>query len=866
MVAGVQKVPHPPPSRLDALRGILALEARKGFPDRAVAGGIDRFLEQWRQELQAGDDATLRQRLESLGLFRKPYKDLTPQERRALALRVWEGMGWGPFPGEPTASSPTPEPPPLASPPAPPASPRDEWPSFLMQERPIPKGLSLASPVSVVPGIGPVIAASLEQAGLSTIRDLLHFLPRKHIPVFAIADLGQEQTEGQEVGVVGTVWEVRPVNITSREGRSLPSTEAVLGDDTGNLRVLWFNQEYVSRVLRASQRVFVTGYLDVFAGRPTLEAQSFEVLEEDSPLFRPGALVPVYPTVRRAKGVGQSAGRFPENLSPKTVRRVVRRALEGWLPRLPDWLPKGMVERTGVLGLRYALWGYHYPANPAQREEARRRLAFNEFFLAQLLLLQRRHAWHDAPAPPIQAERQALQAFLTSLPFRLTPGQERALEDILTDMGQDRPMSRLLQGEVGSGKTVVALAAMLAVATAGWQSALMAPTEVLAEQHFLTIRRLLGGLAHPLDEEYLLGVYLPPCPKPLVVGLLLGSMRPREKEDVQGRLAQGTVDLVVGTHALIQEQVAIPRLALAVVDEQHRFGVLQRRALRQRGERVPHLLVLSATPIPRSLALALYGDLDQSVLEELPNPRRVTTRRITPEQLPRAYEFIRQQVAQGRQAFVLCPLIEESEALQARAAQEEYARLSQQVFPDLRVGLLHGRMALREKQAVMERFRNGELDILVATPVIEVGIDVPNATVMLVESAERFGLAELHQLRGRVGRGQHPGYCILVSEDPSPQALERLEVLVRESNGFRVAEEDLRLRGEGEVLGTRQSGIPTFRVARLDDKDLLALAREEARRLLEADPSLSHAQLAPLREELALFLKGAEHPEPPEVS
>nr|BAL57009.1 ATP-dependent DNA helicase RecG [uncultured prokaryote] len=854
----------PASSKLEALRGILALEAKKGFPDRAVAGGVDRFLEAWRRELEG--DAPLRQRLEALGLFRKPYSALTPHERRDLAERVWEGMGWGPFPAGTAVSAPPAEPRPSVALPAPPSPQKEEWPPFLQEERPMPRGVSLGSPVRVVPGVGPVIAASLEQAGITTVRHLLHFLPRKHIPIFAVADLVPEQAAGQEVGVVGTLWEVRPVVITSREGRSLPSTEAVLGDETGNLRVLWFNQEYVAKVLEAGQRVFVTGYLDVFAGRRTLEAQSFEVLEEGEGVFRPGVWVPVYPSVRRARAGAKREGRLPDTLSPKTVRRVVRTALETWLPRLHDWLPAEVVDKVGVLGLRYALWGYHYPAGPAQREEARRRLAFNEFFLAQLLLLQRRHAWREAPAPVIQGDRRALETFLDTLPFRLTTGQAKALEEILADMAQAKPMSRLLQGEVGSGKTVVALASMLMAGTAGWQSALMAPTEVLAEQHFLTIRRLLGGLAHPLDEEYVLGVYLPPHPRPLVVGLLVGSMRSREKGDVQERLAQGAVDIVVGTHALIQEQVLIPRLGLAVIDEQHRFGVLQRRALRQRGEQVPHLLVLSATPIPRSLALALYGDLDQSVLEELPNPRRVTTRRITSEHLPQAYQFIRQQVAQGRQAFVLCPLIEESEALAARSAQEEHERLSRQVFPDLRVGLLHGRMALREKQAVMERFRKGELDILVATPVIEVGIDVPNATVMLVLSAERFGLAELHQLRGRVGRGRYPGYCILVSEDPSPQARERLEVLVRESNGFRVAEEDLRLRGEGEVLGTRQSGLPTFRVARLEDRDLLALAREEAQRLLEAYPSLDAPHLAPLKEELAFFLKGAERPEPPEVS
>lgn len=848
---------RPSPSLLEALRGILALEAKKGFPNRAVAGGVDRFLERLREGLAREDPALLR-RLEALGPFRTPYGALTPRERHALAARVWEGMGWGPFPGGEAPPGPAETPPHPAE--------GAEWPPFLREERPMPTGLSLSSPITVVPGVGKVIAASLQGAGLRSVRDLLLFLPRKHIPLLPIADLTPERVGGREVGVVGTLWEVRPLAITTRDGRALPSAEGVLGDETGNIRLLWFNQEYVARTLRPGQRIFVTGYLDVFAGQRTLEAHGYEVVEDDASLFRPGALVPVYPSVRRARGTGKGGDHAGETLSPRTVRRVVWNALVAWLPRLQDWLPQGVVEGRGLLPLRYALWGFHYPANPSQREEARRRLAFNELFLAQLLLLQRRHAWQEMPAPPIPASPQVLHSFLSSLPFRLTRGQEESLAAILADMEKERPMSRLLQGEVGSGKTVVALAAMVVAAAAGWQAALMAPTEVLAEQHFLTVRRLLGGLARPLEEEYLVGFYLPPHPRPLVAALLVGSMRPQEKEEVHKRLAQGAVDIVVGTHALLQEGVVIPRLGLAVVDEQHRFGVLQRRALRQRGERVPHLLVLSATPIPRTLALALYGDLDHSALEELPHPRRVATRCIASPHLPRAYAFIREQVAQGRQAFVLCPLIEPSDALPARAALEEYARLSREVFPDLRVGLLHGRMPLREKQAVMEGFRRGDIDILVATPVIEVGVDVPNATVMLVLSAERFGLAELHQLRGRVGRGPYPGYCILVSDDPSPQARERLEVLVRESNGFRVAEEDLRLRGEGEVLGTRQSGLPSFRVARLEDRDLLAMAREEAARLLETSPRLDAPSLEPLREEMALFLKGVESLDTPEVS
>ena len=419
-------------------------------------------------------------------------------------------------------------------------------------------------------------------------------------------------------------------------------------------------------------------------------------------------------------------------------------------------------------------------------------------------------------------------------------------------------MSRLLQGEVGSGKTVIALAALLTAATCGFQGAIMAPTEVLAEQHFLTVGRLLEGLAMPTISGHLLSVYLDPYPRPITVGLLLGSTPARAKREIHQMLGAGALDIVIGTHAVIQESVEIPNLALAVVDEQHRFGVMQRAALRERGQR-SHMLVMSATPIPRSLALTLYGDLDLSTIDELPPGRQpIRTKAVGPERRSSVYDFVRKEIAAGRQVFFIYPLIDESEAINARAAVKERDRLAQEVFPDLRVGLLHGRMSTGEKKEVMDDFRQGSLDILVSTPVVEVGIDVPNATVMVIEGADRFGLAQLHQFRGRVGRGEHASYCVLVAEEPSEDAKERLAAMEEIDDGFKLAEEDLRLRGPGDYLGTRQSGLPDLRMARLSDADLLSLARQEAETLLDRDPSLS--QHPELRESLAqsTFAGGGE--------
>ncbi len=787
-------------SRLETFHRILRLEEERGYGDRAVMGGLDRFLAAWRQELEQEPQGALLDHLTRLGVFQDSYASRTVEDRGAWASRVLEEL----------ASAPD------ASAKARAAAYRPRKP------RPVPPGHSLNRPASVLPGVGPTIASKLEAVGVHSVRDLLYHYPRRHIPIVWLRDLAP----GEEQGVVGTVWEARAVNIG---GPRRQSTEAVLSDETGNLRVVWFNQGFVARSLRVGERVFVTGHVRIYRGQRTLEASGYETLAPDDDAFRPGRLAPVYPST--------------EGLTQRTLRRVVRRALDEWLPRLEDHMPQEVGERQDLLHLADALAAYHYPEDGPARSAARTRLAFDELFLVQLCMLARKADWQkQGSSIPVPVREEVLRAFLDALPFRFTAAQDRVLDETLTDMGRTWPMGRLLQGEVGSGKTVVALAAMLMAAAHGCQAALMAPTEVLAEQHYLTIGRLLEGFSQPVQEPNALAVTVGPLSRPIVIALLLGSQTAREKEEVRGRLKRHEIDIVVGTHALIQRDVTFPRLALAVVDEQQRFGVMQRRALGERGTR-PHLMTMSATPIPRSLALSLYGDLDVSVLDELPPGRQpVRTKWLRPDQREQAYRYLRGQVEEGRQAFVVCPLIEESETLQTRAAQREHRRLSEEVYPDLRVGLLHGRMSLAEKVEVMDSFRERALDILVATPVVEVGVDIPNATAILVEGADRFGLSELHQFRGRVGRGEHPGACLLQADDPSPEARGRLAVLEQETSGFRVAEEDLRLRGPGEFFGIRQSGLPDLKLAGLGDLPLLGRAREEAARLLAEDPDLSHAE------------------------
>ena len=692
--------------------------------------------------------------------------------------------------------------------------------------RSVPRPSLLARPLTSIEGVGPAAAKHAAKLGIETLGDLLFHLPFDHRD-YADARSVAELAIGEEATVAVTVKDAR-VRPTRR--RRLTILECRVADDTGPLKAVWFNQAYLADQLAPGTRLLLRGKLEGGRGGATFRVSAHELERgaDDGSGRHTTGLVPVYPAT--------------DGLSARRIRELAF-TVRGLEAHAPEPLAARLRSARGLPGKADALASAHWPESLDEVPVARRRLAFEELFLFQLALVMRRRTRSETREAELLADAGALVGrWLASLPFEPTEGQRRALAEIDADLATGRPMHRLLMGEVGSGKTVVALYAMLRVAEAGMQAALMAPTETLAEQHFATIRDLIGDGLFAGEDATRMG---PP------VGMLTGSTPARERAEVLERLRTGELRLLVGTHALIQETVEFDRLALAVVDEQHRFGVRQRAALdaKARGGLAPHLLHLTATPIPRTLSLTLYGDLDTTVLRELPSGRRPVKTWVVPEhKRDGAYEFIRERLREGRQCFVVCPLVEESEALQARAATVEAERLARGEMRDFEVAVMHGQMHARDKRAAMARFASGEVDVLVATSVIEVGIDVPNASVMVIEEADRYGLSQLHQLRGRVGRGSHESYCLLFSDARSELARHRLEALAAERDGFRLAEIDLTLRGEGDVLGTRQHGLPEFRVARLpEDAQLLEDARAASVALLAADPELQDPEHAVLR-------------------
>lgn len=677
-------------------------------------------------------------------------------------------------------------------------------------------------------GVGPQAAEALVRLNLITVGDLLRHYPRRwedRTNFLPVADV----RPGEWVTVCGLV-----IAATTKylKGNRLAITEVLLDDDGDALRLIWFNQPYLEKTFKglaaAGKRVVAYGQAKRSGWTIEIQTPEWEEMSADGDPLSSNRIVPVYPAT---EGIRQA--RF---------RKWIDSVLRDYLPLVEESLPPDVVLRHRLIGAQEAARNIHFPDSMAALEQARRRLIFEEFFLLQVLLALRRRAnSYEARGIKFSLDPERLQEDLSQIvPFQLTGAQQRTIREIASDLSSGRAMNRLLQGDVGSGKTMVALAAMLMAAENGYQAALMAPTEILAQQHAIVLRRLLEPLG-------------------MAVELSLGSQTQKEKAGVRERLLGGQTRLAVGTHALIQEGIEFAKLGLVIIDEQHRFGVLQRQALAKKGVR-PHILVMTATPIPRTLTLTLYGDLDVSLLDELPPGRKpIVTHWKTANKRPQVYAAVQRLLSEGRQVYIVCALIEESEKLQAKSATQLCEHISKDVFPQYRVGLLHGQMKSDEKDAVMARFKAHELDILVSTTVIEVGIDVPNACVIIIEDAERFGLAQLHQLRGRVGRGEHASFCILMADPKTADGQARMEVLTQTRDGFKIAEEDLRLRGPGEFYGTRQSGMPELLIADiLRDIDILTETRETAFELVESDPKLSSPENGPLRRALERTKAGFE--------
>jgi ATP-dependent DNA helicase RecG len=680
--------------------------------------------------------------------------------------------------------------------------------------------------------VGPRHREALHAIGVDSVLDLITYYPRRYLDRTNQADIA-DLVEGQEAMVLGTVR--RSSGRRTRQGRSL--VEVVLFDGSSYLSLSFFNQPWRHKQLSEGTQAVVFGKVERFRGRTRMTNPVVDLVGD-----RTGRIVPVYPQSEKAGVSSWEIGDW--------VSEALRRART-----FVDPLPEAWRSRLELPERDWALHQIHAPDSMAASQVARRRLAFDELLRLQMILVMRKRAVErDAVGIRHQVDGELIRRFREGLPFSLTAAQDRAIAKISDDMAGPHPMHRLLQGDVGSGKTVVAVAALLTAVEGGHQGALMAPTEVLAEQHHAGVSALLQGFTLPSEQTIL-------PDRPLRVALLTNRTPSRERTRLHAGLAEGTIDVLIGTHALLTEAVSFRSLGAVVIDEQHRFGVEQRAALREKGpgQVVPDVLVMTATPIPRTAAMTVYGDLDTTILDEMPPGRTPITTQWARGQLEEAaaWDQVRSEVAAGRQAYVVCPLVEESERIQARSAAEERDRLAAAELAGLRLGLLHGQLPARDKEAVMDDFRAARLDVLVATTVIEVGVDVPNATVMVIEDAERFGIAQLHQLRGRVGRGELPSWCYLLGGGTGPESEERLMALERTTDGFELAEVDLELRGEGTILGTRQKGASDLKLASLRrDKALVATAREVAFDLVDSDPTL--AGLQDLADEMRLLIDDEE--------
>jgi len=675
--------------------------------------------------------------------------------------------------------------------------------------------MDLSTPIEEIPRVGPQYQKRLKRLGIETLGELLFHFPFRYEDFSDIVPISAVEA-GRTVCLQGKIVDIKNIRVFKRR---MTITEAQLADESGTMRVTWFNQPYLINTFKKGDFVFLTGKMTSKNGRKYLSSPAYEKIPvqfiENGVKYdstHAGRIIPVYPET--------------EGMSSRWLRFIIKPLLNELKNKIPESLPEEIKKRYNLVPIREALWQIHFPDALEKADSAKKRFVFEELFDLALVIIREKIKLAGEKAMIIPLDLELIKKFTAKLPFKLTDDQKKSAWQILKDLEKPRPMNRLLDGDVGSGKTLVAVMAALSTAKAGFQVAFMAPTEILTKQHYKTVSDLLKGFK-------------------LNIGLITGKEnifrgKKIKRSELLEKTKNGKIDILIGTHALVREKLEFKSLGLVIIDEQHRFGIKQRAKLCRKQKFLPHLLSMSATPIPRTLALTIYGDLDLSLIKELPRGRKkILTRIVPPEKRKAAYDFIRQEVKSGRQAFVICPRIEadtENESwAEVKAVKKEYEKLSKEIFPDLRVGMLHGKMKVDEKEKVLKSFRNKKTNILVSTSVIEVGIDFPNATIMMIEGADKFGLAQLHQLRGRVGRGELQSFCFLFS---AFQSNPRLKSMVASQDGFELAEKDLRLRGPGDLTGQRQWGIPDFVMASLKDIELVEKTRNAAKEILEKDPEL----------------------------
>lgn len=673
--------------------------------------------------------------------------------------------------------------------------------------------MDLTKSAQYIKGVGPARFKVLNRLGIHSVADLLYYFPRRYEDRTNFVPISQ-----LKIGSYATVkGEILRLNLR-RTKKGLSIFQIAVGDESGVISCLWFNQPFMKRYFKVQQELILYGKVEKYR-QIQMNTPDFEFVSEKDSSLHIGRIVPIYPLTAK--------------INQRYLRTLIDRAIKICHAFIPDMLPYSLRQRLKLLPLTLAIRFIHFPQDLPGKEEAYRRLVFDEFFLLQLILaLKKIHHGQIKRGLRHQTEGAVIESFRQRLPFRLTAAQLKVIKEIEEDMQAPQPMNRLLQGEVGSGKTIVACYALVLCVQSGFQAAVMAPTEILAEQHYLVLSKLFAPLG-------------------INVGILISSMKQTTKLEILKDLQSGALDVVVGTHALLEEGIQFKRLGLVVIDEQHKFGIVQRALLRKKGE-IPDCLVMTATPIPRTLAMTIYGDLDISTIKELPKGRQpISTFWVNESGAKDVYRFVREEVDKKRQAYIVYPIIKKSAHSEVKAATEMYNRLKQQEFRPYNVGLIHGRMKTEEKEKVMRAFKNRKIDILISTTVIEVGIDVPGASVMVVEHAEKFGLSQLHQLRGRVGRGVHHSFCILVTASLTEKARLRLEAMVSSSSGFRLAEQDLDIRGPGQFFGPAQHGLPELRIGNIvRDMELMELARQEAFGLVSSDPHLKNSQHLLIRNKL----------------